>query len=93
MLVKCFVNNGPQPEEQTDNDSNSGDALRLQIAATYTFVIAVPLYEIVGAALNIGAIHRIDGLQFICKKLNYFAGDERIELPTVVLETTVIPLN
>jgi hypothetical protein len=39
----------------------------------------VPLYEIMGAALNVGVIHKVDGLQPICTRLSakldtYMAG-------------------
>jgi len=60
-LVNCVVSNGPQTEERTNKDGNSGDALQPQIAATYIFVIAVPLYEIIGAALNVGVITELTG--------------------------------
>lgn len=44
-------------------------ALQPQIAATYIFVIAVPVYEILGAALNVGVIHSVDGLLPIYTRL------------------------
>ncbi len=43
-----------------------GDALHPHIEATYIFVIAEPLYEIMGTVLNVGDIHRVDELQPIC---------------------------